>query len=339
MKLDKYNKLRLKLEVFKLEKNYSTLDKILYYFSFLGNIFLIYFGYFFVKSVTDTIPPLFSFQDFFFTVFVALFLTGYELTKRFALHQLFVEALQIRKFTAGLVLGALVCIGLVAGSFYLSIKGAHRLVDNTSTIQTTTDSLSTGKIDSIARYYDKEINYYRTQPATRRSDRLYRDSIVAALQQTKDTKIREAESKTENKSQLKVQENAENSTAFFYITIFLELLILIGVGFNAFYNIGSFKETKHLLQTPKFKQLELNLKLLKLYYQNGKKAAGDPILSFNKFRAIVQIQKVNCLQKDIKAFIILCQELDIVKDTGGRKKELVVSYEEAKRLLENQEEL
>lgn len=339
MKLDKYNKLRLKLEVFKLEKNYNTLDKILYYFSFLGNIFLIYFGYFFVKSVTNSIPTLFPFQDFFFTVFVALFLTGYELTKRFALHQFFVETLQIKKYTNGLLFGALVCLGMVAGSFYLSIKGAHRLVDNTSTIQVATDSLSSKKIDSIAKYYDKEITYYRNQPATRRADRTYRDSIVAVLEQTKDTKIKEIESKTQDRSQLKVGENAENSAAFFYITIFLELLILIGVGFNAFYSIGSFKETKQLLQTPKFKQLELNLKLLKLYYQNGKKTAGDPILSFNKFRTIVEIQKINCLQREIKAFTVLCQELDIVKDAGGRRKELAITYEEAKQLLENQEEL
>lgn len=152
-------------------------------------------------------------------------------------------------------------------------------------------------------------------------------------------KVKEAEQKTSGKAQNKVEENAENSTAFLFITVFLELLVLIGVGFNAFYNIGSFKETKQLLQTPKFKQLELNLKLLKLYYQNGKKAAGDPILSFNKFKTIVQIQKVNCSQKDMKAFTVLCQELDIVRDAGGRRKELVLPYEEAKQLLENQEEL
>ena len=130
MKLDKYNKLKLKLEVFKLEQNYLTLDRVLYYFSFLGNIFLIYFGYFFVKSITNTIPPLFPFQDIFFTIFIALFLTGYELTKRFTLEQFFTGILQVRKFTSGIFVGGLICSFLIAGSFYLSIKGAHRLVDN-----------------------------------------------------------------------------------------------------------------------------------------------------------------------------------------------------------------
>lgn len=337
MKLDKYNKLKLKLEVFKLEQNYFTLDKILYYFSFLGNIFLIYFGYFFVKSVTNSIPPLFPYQDVFFTVFVALFLTGYELTKRFALEQLFVNIVQIRKVTTSIFFGGLVCLGLVAGSFYLSIKGAHRLVDNGENIEVTTDSITSQRVDSVAKYYDAEINYYRTQPAAKRADRMYRDSIVNALQQAKDSKIEQIERKTQSKTSVKADKNKENSEAFFYITIFLELLILIGVGFDAFYTIGSYQETKKLLQTPKFRQLELNLKLLKLYYQNGKKVVGDSTLSFNKFRSLVQTQDINCSQKDLKAFITACQELDIIRDYRNKKKEFVLSYQQAKELIENQE--
>jgi hypothetical protein len=67
MKLDKYNRLKLKLEVFKLEQNYLTLNRVLYYFSFLGNIFLIYFGYFFIKTVTNSIPT--------WSIFLALVLS------------------------------------------------------------------------------------------------------------------------------------------------------------------------------------------------------------------------------------------------------------------------
>ena len=337
MRIDKYNKLKLKLEVFKLEQNYMTLDRILYYFSFLGNIFLIYFGYFFIKSVTNSIPPLFPFQETFFTIFIALFLTGYELTKRFTLEQFFTGIMQVKKFTSQIFLGGVICSFLIAGSFYLSIKGAHRLVDSTETIKTSIDSLTTKKVDLIAKYYDKEITYYRTQPGSRKEDRIYRDSIVNALQQTKDAKIQQLETKTQAKASTAVDKNLENSTAFLFITVFLELIVLIGVGFDAFYTLGSYEETKKLLQTPKFKQLELNLKLLKLYYQNGKKVVGDPTLSFNKFRSLVQAQKIDTSQKDLKSFVILCQELDIVKDYQGRKKELMVSYQEAKDIIEKQD--
>ena len=337
MKIDKFNKLRLKLEVFKLEQNYMTLDRILYYFSFLGNIFLIYFGYFFVKSITNTIPPLFPFQDIFFTFFVALFLTGYELTKRFTLEQFFTSILQVKRLTTGIFIGGMICSFLIAGSFYLSIKGAHRLVDNSEIISIVTDSTVALKQDSIAKYYDKEIAYYRSQPGRRKADRIYRDSVVNSLQQAKDVKVQQLEAKTQTKANTALDKNMENSTAFLFITIFLEMIVLIGVGFDAFYTLGSFEETKKLLQTPKFKQLELNLKLLKLYYQNGKKIVGDQTLSFNKFQSLVQNQKVDCSQKDLRSFIILCQELDIIKEFRGRKKQFMISYQEAKDLLENQE--
>lgn len=337
MKIDKFNKLKLKLEVFKLEQNYMTLDKVLYYFSFLGNIFLIYFGYFFVKSITSTIPPLFPFQEVFFTIFVGLFLTGYELTKRFTLEQFFIGVLQVKRVTTSLFTGGLICSLLIAGSFYLSIKGAHRLVDNSETIATIVDGSIVQKQDSIAKYYDNEILYYRNQSARTRSDKKYRDSIVNVLQQTKDSKIQQIESKTQAKTSFTLEKNSENSTAFLFITIFLEMIVLIGVGFDAFYTIGSYQETKKLLQTPKFKQLELNLKLLKLYYQNGKKVVGDQTLSFNKFQSLVQTQKIDASQKDLKTFTVLCQELDIIKEFRGKKKEFMMTYQEAKDLLENQE--
>jgi hypothetical protein len=273
----------------------------------------------------------------FFTIFVGLFLTGYELTKRFTLEQFFTSVLQVKRVTGGIFIAGMICSFLIAGSFYLSIKGAHRLVDNSETIAIITDSTTTLKQDSIAKYYDKEIAYYRSQPGRRKADRIYRDSVVNSLQQTKDAKVQQLETKTQTKANTAMDKNMENSTAFLFITIFLEMIVLIGVGFDAFYTLGSFEETKKLLQTPKFKQLELNLKLLKLYYQNGKKIVGDQTLSFNKFQSLVQNQKIDSSQKDLKSFIVLCQELDIIKEFRGRKKQFMIPYQEAKDLLENQE--
>ena len=337
MKLDKYYKLKLKMETFKFEKNYDTLNKVLYYFSFLGNIFLIYFGYFFVKSVTNSIPQLFPYQDTFFTIFVALFLTGYELTKRFTLEQLFTSMMQASKITVSLVGGIVVGLLLVAGSFYLSIKGAHRLVDNTQSITVGIDSTIAQRSDSTAKYYDKEIAYYRAQPATNRKDRLYRDSVVASLVTAKETKLQVIETKMQNKTADSLDMSKENDLAFLFITIFLELIILLGVGFHAYYVVGIYNETSKLLQTPKFRQLDLNLKLLKLYYQNGKKVIGDETLSYNKFKSLVDAQKITCAQKDLKSFVILCQELDLVRGYKGKRKEIAVNYPQAKQLIENQD--
>jgi hypothetical protein len=336
MKLDKYFKLKNDLETFNFEKNFSPLSRTLYYFSFLGNIFLILFSYFFIKDVTNSIPQLFPGQDLFFSIFIILFMTGYELFKRFSFEQLTSTILRTRKFTTNVAVGVLVTLSLVTGSFYLGLNGAHRLIDTSDAVSTVTDQTISVKADSIGKYYDKEIDFYRNQKATTRADRKYRDSIVAVLQTTKDTKIKEIESKTEDKSAAKIEELKQNDFAFAVMVFFLELIILIGVAFNAYYIWTSYDEMKNLLTTPKYKQLELNLRLLKLYFQNGRKKEQDPVLAKTKLMALASSQKVNCNQKDINDFIAVCSELEIT--TGNRRKKVYnMGYEKAKSLLENQE--
>jgi hypothetical protein len=336
MKLDKFFKLKNDLETFSFEKNFNSLSNTLYYFSFLGNIFLVLFSYFFIKNVTNTIPHLFPGQDLFFSVFIILFMTGYELFKRFAFEQLALSILRNRLITFNNVIGFLVCGTLIAGSFYLSLNGAHRLIDTSETISIKADSTLSLKTDSIVKYYDKEIQFYRNQPGTRKSDRTYRDSIVNVLSIQKEQKINELESKVTKKTEVQANALNENSLAFALMVVFLELIILIGVAFNAYYIWTSYDEMKSLLTTPKYRQLEINLRLLKLYYQNGRKKEQDSVLSKSKLIALASTSKIPCNQTEINNFITLCSELEIV--TGSRRRKTYnMSYEKAKVLLENQE--
>jgi len=336
MKLDKFFKLKNDLETFSFEKNFNSLSKTLYYFSFLGNIFLILFSYFFIKNVTNSIPHLFPGQDLFFSIFIILFMTGYELFKRFAFEQLALSILRNRLITFNNVIGFLVCGTLVAGSFYLSLNGAHRLIDTSETITTKADSALSNKTDSIAKYYDKEIQFYRNQPSARKSDRLYRDSIVNVLSIQKEQKINELESKVTKKTEVQSSELKENNTAFALMVVFLELIILIGVAFSSYYIWTSYDEMKSLLTTPKYRQMEINLRLLKLYYQNGRKKEQDSVLSKSKLIALTATSKIPCSQTDISNFITLCSELEITSGSR-RRKTYNMSYEKAKGLLENQE--
>ena len=336
MKLDKYFKLKNDLETFSFERNFNSLSNTLYYFSFLGNIFLILFSYFFIKNVTNSIPHLFPVQDLFFSIFIILFMTGYELFKRFAFEQLTLSIFRNKLITLNNVIGFLVCGSLVAGSFYLSLNGAHRLIDTSETISVKADSTLSNKTDSIAKYYDKEIQFYRNQPGTRKADRLYRDSIVNVLSIQKEQKINELESKVTKKTEIQSNTLKENNTAFALMVVFLELIILIGVAFSSYYTWTSYDEMKELLTTPKFRQLEINLRLLKLYYQNGRKKEQDSALPKTKLIALASTSKIPCNQTDINNFIILCSELEII--TGNRRKKTYnMSYEKAKGLLENQE--
>ena len=318
MKLDKYFKLKNDLETFNFEKNFNSLSKTLYYFSFLGNIFLILFSYFFIKDVTNNIPTLFTGQGVFFSIFIILFMTGYELFKRFSFEQLTGTILRLRKFTINIFLGTLVSLILVAGSFYLSLNGAHRLIDTSETITETVDLNVSKQTDSIAKYYNNEISFYRNQPAKSRTDRQYRDSIVADLQKTKDSKIQAIESKVSDKSTSKLDKIQENSLAFAIMVFFLELIILIGVAFDAYYVWTSYDEMKQILTTPKYKQLEINLRLLKIFYQNGRKKEQDPIIAKSKLISLANTSKISVNQKEITDFLALCSELEIT--SGTRRK-------------------
>ena len=336
MKLDKFFKLKNNLETFNFENNFNSLSKTLYYFSFLGNIFLVLFSYFFIKNVTNSIPTLFTGQGVFFSIFIILFMVGYELFKRFAFEQLTSTILRLRKFTFNILLGTLVSLVLVAGSFYLSLNGAHRLIDTSSSLQTLTDSTISNKSDSVARYYDKEINFYRNQKSTTREDRRYRDSIVAVLQSQKDTKLQSIENKITSKTSTEVNTLKENGIAFAVMVFFLELIILIGVAFDAYYTWTSYDEMKTIMNTPKYKQLELNIRLLKLLYQNGRKKEQDPTISRSKMISLVGASKIPANQREINDFLALCSELEIT--TGQRRKKVYnMSYEKAKGLIENQE--
>lgn len=336
MKLDKYFRLKNDLETFSFEKNFNSLSKTLYYFSFLGNIFLILFSYFFIKDVTNNIPTLFIGQEVFFSIFIILFMTGYELFKRFSFEQLTSTILRQHKLTTNIIIGSLVSLTLVVGSFYLSLNGAHRLIDTSEVITETVDLSVSKQTDSIAKYYNKEIEFYRTQPARSRADRQYRDSIVSDLQKTKDNKIQVIESKVANKSTTKLDKIQENSLAFAIMVFFLELIILIGVAFNAYYVWTSYDEMKQILTTPKYRQLEINLRLLKVFYQNGRKREQDPIIAKSKLISLASTSKIPVNQKEITDFLALCSELEITSGTR-RKKVYNMSYEKAKGLLENQE--
>lgn len=333
MKLDKFFKLQNDLETFGFEKNFKSLSKTLYYFSFLGNIFLILFSYFFIKNVTNSIPVLFSKQGLFFSVFTILFMTGYELFKRFAFERLMSGILKARKVTKNIVLGVIVCSALVSGSFYLSLNGAHRLIDTTNIVQSTTDSVVTNQTDSIAKYYNNEISFYRSQPARTKTDRRYRDSIVAVLQKSKDDKITAIETKMATKTTVKLDEVKENSIAFAIMVFFLEFIILIGVSFNAYYVWMSYSEMKQVLSTPRYRQLELNSNLLKLYYQNGRKKEKDYAIASSKMIILAKAIKLNVTQTDIDNFLTLCTELEIVIGIGANKT-YNMDYNDAKALIE-----
>lgn len=348
MKLDKFNLLKKKYEESAFEHNFFTLDKILYWFSFLGNIFSIIFSYFFIKTVTDTIPEFFSGQDFVFSVFIVIFMTGYEFLKRFTFEQVVVYIFKLKKATTPLILGSVFALLLIVGSFYMSLNGSHRIIDQTESVNSQVENTIQSRVDSISSIYQNRITNYQSlidqinQNAVNgrlrnkdKTDIKNYESKISELQSELDSKVTEIESKQQSKADKKISSAKSNTLAMVMMTLFMELIILLGVGFNGFYNIASFTDMKHLLNTPKYKSLNVSLSLLHLYYQKGNKKEGDEALSMTKLKALTSNQKLNVRNKEVDEFVALCSELGIVSVGNNRKKYYVVSYEKAKELLTN----
>jgi hypothetical protein len=349
MKLDKYYKLKEDLEIFTFQKNFNPLSKTLYYFSFLGNIFLILFSYFFIKDITNSINQLFPGQDLFFSVFIILFMTGYELFKRFTFEQLTIAIVKNSKITTNIILGAMVSIVLAAGSFYLSLNGAHRLVDNTTQIEIQLDTIQNKNTESINGVYQSRIKLKENQiqaindndddgVLSSRQRKVIKDleKDITQLETDRDTRIKQIEVKLGDKLSKKEIKIQENSFAFAAIVFFLEIVILIGVSFNSFYLWHSYVEMKNVMNIPKYKQLEANMNILRLYYQNGRKKESDPVIPASNLKILVNNSRLKYTQKDITSFLAVCSELGI---TSGLKRDKVynMSFEKAKYLLENQD--
>jgi len=343
MKLNKYFQLKKILEIQPFQSSFTTLKTVLYYFSFLGNIFLILFGFFFIKNVTDSIPPLFPNQSLFFGVFVALFLTGYELFKRYALEQFVISILKTKKVTINLFLGLIVSMGLIGGSFYLSLNGAHRLIDNSATINNAVDKTVSTTTDSISAIYAKRIEVFEKRRDNKQSalDKILAgsdstgnynyqqrrniktfetdinvlNSQIVAIEAERDTKIQQTDSTLTTKLSVKAEQqldvNKENDTAFVFMTFFLEFIILIGVGFHGYYIIGSYMEMKHLLSSKP--QIETRYKLLEIFYSNRKE--GDTIPHKNSILTLIKLNNLNITEEQVNEFYEFCTATGIVEET------------------------
>ena len=83
MQLDRYKKFQLKFENTNFESTYKWTAKILDFSSYLGNIFGVIFSFFFVNHLASQAAVHFSGQEIILPIFIVLFLSGFELTKRF----------------------------------------------------------------------------------------------------------------------------------------------------------------------------------------------------------------------------------------------------------------
>ena len=243
----------------------------------------------------------------------------------------------------------------------MSVKGAHRLIDNTKTITLVADSTTNAQTADIKSRYDKDLASLDRQISDKVS--LISKTVQAASDQGRPLKKAEQSNVdkweqlvtslkrerigldstftvTKQRLQDQVQvsaldksEGEENSLAFKLLVFFLETLIIAGVGFNGFFNVSSFGEMKSLMRTEKYRKLTTNLSLLKVYYHNGTKREGDPCPPNTRFHSLVKLQGLDVRLHDVTSFLDLLQELQIIQSKSKKNKVFVCSYQKAVELM------
>lgn len=351
MDLEQYNKLKQEIDSKSFEQNYKVIDKILYFASFLGNIASIVFAYFFLSSILNSSTDEFPGKSWVLPFISIISLTTFELLKRFLFKKLALSWVSNKKMTKEIIANLSLSIIIISTSFYLAISGANKFADKGKEITQNTDLIIKQQTDSLNKVYSVKIEKLERDKAQwvelingTRSVKLrteYNNSLSQISKDIKDTEterlnsVKELEKQIKEKSLVDVKETHSNQLAFILITTFIELLILVGVWFNASYNYRSLKEYEEVLLTnDQYHQYILHEKLLNILYNNGKVRLNEQVVSFTRFNDLVKLSGIKVIQKDTRDFLSISNNLTITNIVKG-KRYIGKTFEEAKEILKN----
>ena len=351
MDLEKYHSLQRKFENKRFEQFHYWTNKVLYYGSFLGNLLSIILAFFFVNKISQETAVHFAGQGWILPVFIVLFLTIFEFAKRFTFANTVISFLTTKKLTLTFFLSLIFSLSLVGLTFYLSLSGANYYANKSEVIESNTQQNTVKINDSLTNYYTVEnqkledrINYLYNAASQRKRKSLTESEVqqvkdweilIEKNKQVLDNKVKEANQVLLSKAEKEKEKSSKNQIAFILISAFIELLILIGVGFSQYYLFISYKEKKEALtNNANYHKLTNYLDLLKVLYNNGKTLKGAVLPSFNQFKDLANASGKKYQYKTVKEFITLVGHLKITQ-TIGKTKTVCVSYEQAQEILNN----
>ena len=351
MKIEKFEKLTNEMETGTYEENYKGIERTLFYSSFLGNIAGVVFAFFFVNKTVSAIHNYVSGQQYILPIIIIIFLSAYELLKRFTFRRFVVNLLtNTKKFSIKNLIGMAFVIALVAGSFWLSVNGAKEVVDTTKDVEKVSDSTYVTQKNIIDSTYNAEIKSLNDKITYCYENAKKRDTKWGLSKSEKqDTRVWEADvknlriEKEQKLEALKKTVDAKTSTelvivksnmlTFFVLSSLIELLILIGVGFNAYYWFYSYNEYKlKITRNPNYKKYKIFDYLLTIMYQSGTKVKEDVVANSETFIKMIKMHDCDANEKDAEDFMLIAFQLGIVKQPNENVK-IAISYEEAQNRI------
>jgi hypothetical protein len=342
----------LKLKNETLTKSYTErfkwVDRFLYWFAWFGNGVSIFLAFFFMQALFFS-----SFMDvkdsIFVTIGIVFFLTMFELLKRYVFAMFSIEAIKnkFNIFKSNMVSFILGVVFLVAGSFYLSLNGAKKFVDNRQVFKTQTETTINTRTDSLNNFYfvnyikplmddnkiltDQNTDYSQQASQTTLKTKFLNQidannkkiesnkTQIAQYETRRDNEVKKVSDTQSTKLSETLASNKSNIIAFIILSTLVELIIMLGIYYDKFYDYKIIEEyEKTIIDTPGFKKWYKFNFLLKLIYSKTKEI-GAQIPSTNGIIELSDVGGSKIDKSTLDKFIKIIYYLEIVKLEGNRR--------------------
>jgi hypothetical protein len=375
MEIEKYRKLREEIRNNSFEKKYTSVDWILYYASFFGNIASIFFAFFlWFPSLLKTITLHIADNTFTYAVAVGstvILLSLVEFLKRGVLGIFSSEFIEAKmKIANKSIFGLLVFSSAIVGlSFYFSINGAVQFSKTSEKTNVAVTANSKIMLDSLVKMNAIAIAPINDElTSLRESNKIVRqkrddtpleqrrvrndynklidenEKLIASntkkiedLESSFKKKITDLKKEEESSKQANAESDKGNVLLFLLVSTFIEIIIVIGVYFRQLYIHRSFYDAEVKLE-PIIKKRDKYELLLRLVYKNGDIKQDEQIISLSKLTEITKNKGAQYTAKHIKDFYSEMTHMGAFRVVGNKRYSLV-SYEEAKKLLESLDSL
>jgi len=351
---EKYVELKRKTLIKSYTERFKWVDQFLYWFSWFGNAVSIFLAFFFMQHLF-----LSSFNEVGNSIFVpigiVIFLTMFELLKRYVFGIFSVEVIKTKFqiFKSNLLSFLIGVFILLSLSFYLSLNGAYVFIDNTKTFKAQTETNIVSKADSINAFYFNEyikplmddnriLNEQNSKLPTWDSKGRSENNLkikenndkITNYESRRDKEVDEFKNKQTSKLTESIDQNKYNLISFILISSLIEIIIMIGIYYDKYYNhkmVLEYEET--VINTPEFKKWYKYNFILELIY-NKSKNVGDQVPSVNNIIELSESGGVKITKPELDKIFKILYYLEIVKLEGNRRF-INISEEEGKKSLRN----
>ncbi|MFW6225603.1 MAG: hypothetical protein ACOC3V_01425 [bacterium] len=345
---DDYIKLKTKTLTKSYTEKFKWVNRFLLSFSWFGNAVSIFLAFFFIQYLF--LSSFIGIKDsVFITIGIIFFLSLFELLKRYVFGLFSSEFIKseysiLRYNMITFLISVLI---LISGSFYFSLNGAMKFVDNRQVFIEQTETDLTSKVDSINTFYlneyirplmDENKNLTqqneeyreeanRTGFITRYTNLIETNNriiennrgLISEYEDKRDVTISELKESKTNSLTENLLRNKSNMTAFIIISSIIEIIIMIGVYYNKFYNNKKIEEYENtILSTPQFKNWYKFNQLLELIYSKVDQV-GEKIPSTNALYELSELTGNKIDKKTMENFVKTLYYLNILKLEGNRR--------------------